>query len=75
MNQSILFNDNLRYILLKKCWYWSAILGGDKIEIVVESAITPETFTTNTQFDWELTIEEWLAEHELEDNQLIISID
>ena len=53
---------------------WSGILSGENITIVIKCSVTPETFTTNYQFDWELAIEDWLIDNEVENNQLTIAL-
>lgn len=74
MNQQILFNDDLCFRPDKKYWQWSGILSGENITIVIKCSVTPETFTTNYQFDWELAIEDWLIDNEVENNQLTIAL-
>lgn len=74
MNQQILFNDDLCFMPEKNYWQWSAIVSGENIAIVVKSVITPDTFTVNHQFDWELAIEEWLENNDIDNNQLTISL-
>ena len=74
MNQAILLNDDLTY-LAPNTWQCTGMLSGEKITIVIKSNVTPETFDQSIKFDWEIAIEDWLEEHEPdENNQLNLSL-
>lgn len=74
MNQSILFNDDLHFVVEGQHWQWSAIASGEVVTLILKTSVTPESFTPNHQLDWELEIEEWLSEHDIEDTHLTINL-
>jgi len=64
MNQSILFNDDLAYDHTQKLWRFSGLVSGQSVVIEVTSDVLPDSISTSDKLDWELTVEDWLADNE-----------
>jgi len=73
MNQAILFNDDFCFCNNKKVWSFTGLLSGELVRIYIKGVDEKTIITQSQKFDWEMMVEEWLEDHE-PDNQ-IISLD
>ncbi len=73
MNQAILFNDDLTFNKGKQAWTFSGLIAGNKIYITIISSKYKENdeISSNTVFDWEEAVEDWLEDNEPNENHEI----
>ncbi len=70
MNQSILFNDDLKYDKQKACWLFTGLLSGELITI--EIAGQNQQIDNDLKFNLEALVEDWLEDNEPEENTITL---
>ena len=77
MNQKILFNDDITFNKARSAWYFTGMVSGQIITIYFHSKRLNklQEIEATTQFDLEESVELWLAENELEGNEIVIYCD
>lgn len=73
MNQSILFNDDIHFDEKRCAWCFTGFLDGEHITVQIEEKNYPRNsiVTDATKFDWEDAVENWLEEHEPNEDRVI----
>ena len=68
MNQSLIINDDAHFDETYKAWSFTALLGGQRLTVIMSKATDPElTIDQSLKFDWESCLEEWIEEHEIDE--------
>jgi len=76
MNQSILFNDDLKFNIIEDAWSFTGQLSGETITIYFHSMQLKQLgeIDSCTKFDLEEVVELWLEKNELEGNVIHIEM-
>lgn len=71
MNQSILFNDDLK-LIAPETWHISGFYNGELLVFHISSPITE--LNDEIIFDWEMQVEDWLESNEPEQNPILLNL-
>lgn len=75
MNQSLLLNDDIKYIADKASWLITGFHNGLAFNCYIANNVLAEetNINQNILFDVEMLIDDWLETHEIENDVIYIS--
>ncbi|NQY64640.1 MAG: hypothetical protein HRT38_13070 [Alteromonadaceae bacterium] len=74
MNQSILFNDDIYFDEKKSAWFFTGFLDGAPVTVQIKEKYHQRglVITDSVKFDWEDVVENWLEDHEPNEDRVIV---